>query len=76
MIKRNVPNRESLKLSVTRLNTPLVLVIKLGKAGSHLSAARTRSGNYNKFSLCLDVIILAVAFIGHNLRNVIRIAVD
>ena len=70
MFKRQIPNRESLEFSVTGLYAALVVVIKLRKARSHLAAARARRRNNDERPRCFDIIVLAVACLAVNQRDI------
>ena len=51
-------------------------MVELGKAGGHFSASRSRCGNDNEGTCCLNIIIFSVSFIADDERNIARIAVD
>ena len=76
MLERNIPYRERFKLCVARLDTALVFVIELRKAGCHFSAAGTGGSYNNKLSARLYVIIFTVAAVAHNFCDIRRIAVN
>src|SRR5699024_10637423 len=59
---------------VSCTDSALVLVIELGKAGRHLSASRSRSSHDDKRSGSLDVVILTVAFVADDERDIGRIS--
>ena len=56
--------------------SPLVLVVELGQAGGHLSAAGARGGDHHQGSGGLDILIFAVAVIADDQRNVAGIPLD
>ena len=74
MLQRNVPDRESLILCISCLNSSFIVMIKLGEAGCHLSASRSGCRDNYQRSGRLNILVLSVAFITHNERNVGRIA--
>ena len=76
MVKGQIPDGEGLKLGISGPDTSLILMVELGEAGGHLSASRSRSRNHYKRTGGLDEIILAVAIITYNKRNVVRISGD
>ena len=51
-------------------------MIQLGQAGSHLSASRSRRCDNDQRTGGFDVIILSIAFVAHDMRNIVRISVD
>ena len=74
MLQRQVPDREGLKLSVSGLDSPPIIVIKLGQAGGQFSAASARSGNHHKRFGNLDVRICPVALVADDGIYIRRIA--
>ena len=76
MFQRDIPDRECLKLRITGTNTTFLLMVQLRQAGSHLSASRTRSCDNDQRTSGFDVIILSIAFVTDNMRNVIWISVN
>ena len=70
VLQRQVPDGEGLKLRIARLDAALVVMVELRKAGCHLSASRSRSRYHDKFSLCLDIVILSVALVAYDERDV------
>ena len=56
----NVPDGEGLELGVTGLHAALVLVVQLGKAGGHFSAAGAGGRDDHQRALGLDVIVPAI----------------
>ena len=51
-----------------------MFMIKLGKTGTHLTAARSRCRNHNQRSGRFDVIVLAISFIADDEGHVGRIS--
>ena len=51
-----------------------MLMIKLGKAGSHLSASRARSRHYDQRLARLNILIMSVTFLADYQRNVVRVS--
>ena len=74
MFQRKVPDREGLVFCITGMDTAFVLMVELGKAGCHLSASRSRCGNDNERTGCLDVLVLSVSLIAHDQRHIMRVA--
>ena len=54
----------------------LVLVIELRQAGGELARARAGSGDHNERTSGLDKLVLAIAVVGHDQVDVVRIALD
>ena len=50
MLERNAPDGECLEFCISGLDPALILVIELGKTGSHLSGTGTGSGNDDELS--------------------------
>ena len=74
MAEGQVPDGEGLVFGVARTDAPLVLMIKLGQTGSHLSASRSRRGdNYQRLG-GLDVFVVSITLIAYDKRNIVRIA--
>ena len=48
-------------------------MIELGKAGSHLSTSRSRCGDDNQRSACLNIFVPSVSFVTYDQRDVGRI---
>ena len=74
VLQRQIPDREGLIFCIAGVYTAFVLMVKLGKAGCHLSASRSRCGNDNERAGCLDVLVLSVSLIAHDQRHIVRIA--
>ena len=70
MLQRNIPDRESLKLSVSCADSSFILVVKLGKAGCHFSASRSGCSNNNERAGGFNIVILSVSFITYDQRGV------
>ena len=66
MLQWDVPDREGLKLRVTRRDSPFMLMVELGEAGSHLSAAGARSCDNHQGPLCFNVFIFAVSVVAYD----------
>ena len=74
VLQRQIPDREGLIFCIAGVYTAFVLMVKLGKAGCHLSASRSRCGNDNERAGCLDVLVLSVSLIAHDQRHIMRVA--
>ena len=74
VFQRQIPDREGLIFCIAGVYTAFVLMVKLGKAGCHLSASRSRCSNDNERAGCLDVLVLSVSLIAHDQRHIVRIA--
>ena len=74
VLQRQIPDREGLIFCIAGVYTAFVLMVKLGKAGCHLSASRSRCGNDNERAGCLDVLVLSVSLIAHDQWHIMRIA--
>ena len=77
MREGKVPDREGLELGVAGGGAVFVLVIELRQAGGELTRARTRRGDPDdERTGGLDKLVLAVAVVGHDQIDVVRIALD
>ena len=76
MREGKVPDREGLELGVAGSGAVLVLVIELRQAGGELARAGTGSGDHNERTGGLDKLVLAIAVVGHDQVDVVRIALD
>ena len=73
VLERNIPDGKGFVLGITRLDPPLVVMIKLGEAGRHLPAPRPRGRDHHKGSCGLDILIFAVPVVADNQGDVRRI---
>ena len=76
VLQRDVPDGERLELRVTGVHSPLVLLVELRETDSHLSAAGAGGRDDDEGLLRLDVLVLAIAFIGEDERDIARVAGD
>ena len=76
VLEGNVPDGEGLKLGVTGLHAPLVLVVQLGQAGGHLTAAGARGRDDHQRALGLNVVVAAIALVAHDVGHVIGVTGD
>ena len=76
VFQRKIPYGEGLKLGIASLDAALMLIVELAKANSHLSAARSRSGNNHQRASGFHVIIAPKAFVGINKCHIIGIAIN
>ena len=76
VLKRQVPNRESLELRITGFVSVCMLVIELAQAHRHLSASRTRRRDNDKRTRGLHEIIPTETILRSNEVHIMRIAVD
>ena len=67
---------EGFELGISCLNPSLMLMIQLGKTGSHFAAAGSGSGYDNEGSGSFHILIPAIAFIADDKINIIGIAFD
>ena len=74
MLQRDIPDWESFKFRISGFDATFILMIKLGKAGSHFSASGSRCSDDNQWSCCFDIIILSVTFITYNQRSIVRVS--
>ena len=70
MLQGQVPNGEGLELGIARIDAPLVLMIQLGQAGGHFSAAGAGGGDHHQGAAGLDVIVLAQTLVADDVPNV------
>lgn len=76
MLQRDIPDWESFKFGISCLDTALVFMVKLRKAGGHFSASGSWSSDDNQWSCCFDIIVLAISLITYNKGSIIRITRD
>ena len=74
VLKRNVPYRKCFKLGISSFYSHLVLMIKLGHTGCHLSASGAWGCHNNKFFSGFYIFIFPISFITYNFCNVRGIA--
>ena len=70
VIKRKIPDREGLEFRISCTYSALVFMVKLRKAGSHLSASGTRSRDNDKRTCGFDIFVLAEALVADDPVNV------
>ena len=73
VLKRQIPDREGFKFSISCHNSALMLMIKLRKACCKLAASGPRRRYDNKRLCRFDIFVPAVALIADYERNVVRI---
>ena len=61
VLQRQIPDGEGFKLGVACIDAALVLMVKLGKAGGHFSAAGARSGYHDQRTGGFNIIIFSEA---------------
>ena len=76
MLEREVPDWEAFVFGVASTDSAFIVVIELRKAGRHLSASRTRSGNDDDWSSGFDVFVSSKAFFGNDEWDVAWISGD
>ena len=73
MLEGQVPDGEGLKLGVTGGHSPLIIMIELGKAGRHLTAAGSGRCDHHQGTAGLNIVILAKALVADHIRHIGRI---
>ena len=76
VLEGQVPDGEGLELGVARLDAPLVLMVELGQAGGHLTAAGAGGCDDDEGALGLDVVVLAVALVADDAGHIVGVARD
>ena len=76
MLQREVPDREGLVFRIAGADAALEIMVELGQAGRHLTAAGTRSSNDDERTCRLNVLVAAVSVIADDERDVGGIARD
>ena len=76
MLEGQVPDGEGLKLGIAGTRAPLVLVVELGEADSHLAAAGTGGGDDDQGARGLHIVVFAKALVAGDEFDVVGIAVD
>ena len=76
MLERQIPDRECLELGIAGIDSPFVLMVKLGEAGRKLSRARPGSGDDHERPARLDVFIFAISLVAHDQVKIVRIPLD
>ena len=76
MFQRNVPDREGLEFCIAGFYSTFVFVVKLGKAGCHLSTSWSRGRDHDQRSGSFNIIILSITFVTYNEGSVAWIAGD
>ena len=74
VLEGQVPDGEGLELGVARLHPPLILVVELAEAHRHLAAAGAGGGDHHQGAGSLHVLVLPVALVADDERDVSRIA--
>ena len=74
--KGQIPNRESLEFGIAGGRAMLVLVIELRQAGGKLARAGAGCRHDNERTRGLDKLVLAVAIVGHDQIDIVRIPLD
>ena len=70
MLQRQVPDGEGLIFGIAGVDAPLVLMIELAQAGSHLAAARTGGGDHHHGAAGFDIFIAPQSLIGHHMGHI------
>ena len=76
MLERQVPNGEGLKLGIPCLDAALILMVQLGQADRHLTAAGAGGRDDHQRALGLDIIILAIAIVTDDVVHIVGVAGD
>ena len=76
MIERKVPDREGLEFCIARADAALVIMVDVGQAGCHFSAAGTRRCDNDKGARGFNIFVFPVALVTDNGGNVVRVAGD
>ena len=76
MRQRKIPDREGLKLGIAGGGTVLMLVIQLREASGELARAGAGCRHDNERTRGLDKLVLAVAIVGHDQIDIVRIPLD
>ena len=76
MRQRKIPDREGLELGIAGGGTVLMLVIQLREASSELARAGAGSGDHDERTSGLDKLVLAIAVVGNDQIDIVRIALD
>ncbi len=76
MRQRKIPDREGLELGIAGGGTVLMLVIQLREASSELARAGAGCRHDNERTRGLDKLVLAVAIVGHDQIDIVRIPLD
>ena len=74
VLQGKIPDGEGFKLGIAGLDAPFVVVIQLGQAGGHFTAARSGCGDHHQFPGGFDVFIAAIALVADDMSNVGGIA--
>ena len=76
VLQRQVPDGERLELGVAGPDAPLVVVVELGQAGSHLAAAGSRGGHHHQRAGGLSVFIFPKPLVADDKIHVVGISWD
>jgi hypothetical protein len=76
MLQRKIPDRKCFKFCIAGIDSSLVLVIELGKAGGHFTRTRARRRHDDQRVRGFDIVIFPVAFVADDERDVVGVAVD
>ena len=74
MSQRQIPDGEGLKLGVTGLDAPLVVMVQLAQAGGHLAAAGTGRRDYHQGVTGLNIVVFTQALIADDMFYIRGIA--
>lgn len=76
MVERKIPDGERLVFGIAGVDAALVLVVQLRQARGEFAGARAGRGDHDERSAGLDVLVPAVAVIGHDAFDVVRVSGD
>ena len=76
MLQRDIPDWESFKFGISCLDTALVFMVKLRKAGSHFSTTRSWCSDNDQWSGGFNIVILAKAVIADDMFYIIWVAIN
>ena len=76
MFQRQVPDRERFELGIAGLYSPLVLLVELGQADSHLAASRARCCHRHERTGGRHIVVTAKSVFGVDESHIVRVALD
>ena len=76
MRQRKIPDREGLEFGIAGGGTVLMLVIQLREASGELARARAGRRHDDERTGGLDKLVLAIAVVGHDQVDIVRIPLD
>ena len=76
MLQREIPDRESLELGISGLDSSFVLMVELAEAYRHLTASRTRRGNHHQRPCGLNIVVLSESFVRIDESHIVRISIN